>query len=106
MQTAVILAGGKGTRLATVRKDIPKAMMPLLDKPLLQYQIELLAEHGFTNVWLIVGHLHEQIQEYFGDGSRFGIDIQYFIEEMPLGTVGGVKAVSYTHLTLPTTERV
>ena len=100
MQTAVILAGGKGTRLATVRKDIPKPMMPLLDKPLLQYQIELLAEHGFTNVWLIVGHLHEQIQEYFGNGSRFGIDIQYFIEEMPLGTVGGVKALE-THLTEP-----
>ncbi len=100
MQTAVILAGGKGTRLASVRKDIPKPMMPVLDKPLLQYQIELLAEHGFTKVWLIVGHLHEQIQEYFGNGSSFGIDIQYYIEEMPLGTVGGVKALE-AHLTEP-----
>jgi len=93
MRTAVILAGGKGTRLAEVRKDIPKPMMPVLGKPLLQYQIELLKKHGFESVWLIVGHLHEQIQEHFKDGSEYGLSIKYFIEEQPLGTVGGIKAL-------------
>jgi len=93
MRTAVILAGGKGTRLAEVRKDIPKPMMPVLGKPLLQYQIELLKKHGFEQVWLIVGHLHEQIEDYFKDGQDFGISIQYYVEEQPLGTVGGIKSL-------------
>ena len=52
MKTAVILAGGKGTRLAEIRSDVPKPMMPVLDKPLLAYQIELLKAHGFTKVWV------------------------------------------------------
>jgi mannose-1-phosphate guanylyltransferase/phosphomannomutase len=93
MQTAVILAGGKGTRLSKIRMDIPKPMMPVLDKPILQYQIELLVEHGFKKVWLVVGHLHEQIQEYFQDGAQFGISIKYYVEDTPLGTVGGLKAI-------------
>ena len=93
MTTAVILAGGKGTRLSTVRADIPKPMMPVLGKPLLEYQIELLAAHGFKQVWLIVGHLHEYIQEHFGHGENHGIRIDYYIEPKPLGTVGGVKAL-------------
>ncbi len=93
MNTAVILAGGKGTRLSKLRNDIPKPMMPVLDKPLLEYQIELLKKHGFTTVWLIVNHLYEHIENYFGDGADFGIDIKYYIEPQPLGTVGGVKAL-------------
>ncbi len=93
INTAVILAGGKGTRLAGVRNDLPKPMMPVLGKPLLQYQIELLVRYGFEKVWLVVGHLHEHIVDYFKDGSDFGIEIDYFIEEVPLGTTGGVKAL-------------
>jgi D,D-heptose 1,7-bisphosphate phosphatase len=93
MQVAVILAGGKGTRLASVRGDIPKPMMPVLDKPILEYQINLLAKHGFKKVWLIVNHMHEQISSYFGDGSPWGLSIKYYIEPKPLGTVGGVKAL-------------
>ena len=54
MKVALILAGGKGTRLAQVRDDIPKPMMPVLGKPILEYQINLLKDHGFTDVWLIV----------------------------------------------------
>lgn len=100
MKTAVILAGGKGTRLATVRKDIPKPMMPVLGKPLLQYQIEMLAAHGITTVWVLVNHLKDSIFEHFGDGSAFGVNIQYYVEETPLGTVGGVKAIE-AHLTAP-----
>lgn len=93
MNLAVILAGGKGTRLAGVRTDIPKPMMPILGKPLLQYQVELLKEHGITKIWMIVGHLHEQIVTHFGNGQQFGVDIQYFIEDRPLGTTGGIKAL-------------
>ena len=93
MKTAVILAGGKGTRLAEVRADVPKPMMPVLGKPLLAYQIDLLKAHGFTTVWLIVNHMYEHIESYFSDGKDFGVDIKYYVEEKPLGTVGGVKAI-------------
>ncbi len=93
MNTAVILAGGKGTRLSKLRSDIPKPMMPVLDKPLLEYQILLLKKHGFSTVWLIVNHLYKQIEDYFKDGAEFGIEIKYYIEPKPLGTVGGVKAL-------------
>ncbi|MBL6682273.1 MAG: D-glycero-beta-D-manno-heptose 1,7-bisphosphate 7-phosphatase [Cryomorphaceae bacterium] len=93
MKTAVILAGGKGTRLAEVRADVPKPMMPVLGKPLLAYQIDLLKAHGFTTVWLIVNHMYEHIESYFSDGKDFGVDIKYYVEEKALGTVGGVKAI-------------
>ena len=100
MKTAVILAGGKGTRLAEIRSDVPKPMMPVLDKPLLAYQIDLLKEHGITKVWLIVNHLYEHIEDYFANGENFGIEINYYIEEQPLGTVCGVKAIAQ-HLNDP-----
>ena len=100
MKTAVILAGGKGTRLAEIRSDVPKPMMPVLGKPLLAYQIDLLKAHGFTKVWLIVNHLYEHIEAYFANGENFGIEINYYIEQQPLGTVGGVKAIEQ-HLQEP-----
>lgn len=87
----VILAGGKGTRLGELTKDIPKPMVPLLGKPLLQYQIELLAKYGFKEVILIVNHLSQPIKNHFGDGADFGIKISYYQEAKPLGTVGGIK---------------
>ena len=93
MKTAIILAGGKGTRLSKLRNDIPKPMMPILGKPILQYQVELLKRHGFEKVWFIVNHLYEQIESHFGHGEDLGIDIQYYVEPTPLGTVGGVKAL-------------
>ena len=92
----VILAGGKGTRLGELTKDIPKPMVPLLGKPLLQYQIELLVRYGFKEVVLIVNHLSQPIKDHFGNGSDFGIDITYFQEEKPLGTVGGIKELEET----------
>lgn len=100
MKVALILAGGKGTRLAEVRNDIPKPMMPVLGKPILDYQITMLAEHGFTDVWLIVNHLYHHIQDYFGDGEAHNIRIHYYVEPKPLGTVGGVKALE-EHLKEP-----
>ena len=86
---AVIMAGGKGTRLAALTKDeIPKPMVPVAGKPLLLWQMERLKENGITDLIMVIGHLGEKIQEYFGDGSKFGVRIEYFVEEAPLGTAG------------------
>lgn len=86
---AVIMAGGKGTRLAALTKDeIPKPMVPVAGKPLLLWQVERLKENGITDLIMVIGHLGEKIQEYFGDGSSFGVHIEYFVEETPLGTAG------------------
>lgn len=86
---AVIMAGGKGTRLAELTKDeIPKPMVPVAGKPLLQWQVERLKENGITDILMVVGHLGEKIEEYFGDGSGFGVSIRYFFEKEPLGTAG------------------
>lgn len=90
---AVIMAGGKGTRLASVTKDIPKPMVPICGKPLLEYQIENLKENGVKNIILIIGHLGNVIQEYFGDGSSFGVDISYYYEDTPLGTAGSLSRI-------------
>jgi D,D-heptose 1,7-bisphosphate phosphatase len=90
---AVILAGGKGTRLGTLTKDIPKPMIEVAGKPILLHQIELCKRYGITKIQLIVNHLYESIQDYFGDGSKFGVEINYFIEPTALGTVGGIKAI-------------
>lgn len=86
---AVIMAGGKGTRLAALTKDeIPKPMVPVAGKPLLLWQVERLKENGITDIIMVIGHLGDKIQGYFGDGRRFGVQIQYFAEETPLGTAG------------------
>ena len=86
---AVIMAGGKGTRLAALTKDeIPKPMVSVAGKPLLLWQVERLKENGITDIIMVIGHLGEKIQEYFGDGSKFGVQIEYFVEEIPLGTAG------------------
>lgn len=87
---AVIMAGGKGTRLQSVAKDIPKPMIKILGKPLLEYQIDSLRESGIDNIILIIGYLGNIIQEYFADGKKFGVNIQYIIEEKPLGTAGAL----------------
>lgn len=86
---AVIMAGGKGTRLAALTKDeIPKPMVPVLDKPLLEWQIEQLKDNGITDVIMIIGYLGDKIKEYFGDGSKYGIIVRYIEEKEPLGTAG------------------
>lgn len=85
---AVIMAGGKGTRLASVTGDMPKPMVPVNGKPLLEYQIENLKENGIGDIILSVGYLGEKIREYFGDGRRHGVRITYYREEKPLGTAG------------------
>ena len=78
---AVILAGGKGTRLMPLTKDRPKPMVEIHGKPFLEYLIDLLKESGITRVLILTGHMAEKISDYFGDGSRFGIEISYHYSE-------------------------
>ena len=84
------MAGGKGTRIASVRSDVPKPMINICGKPILEHQIENLKACGLRDIILVVGYLGEQIQEYFGDGSKFGVKIEYFVEDHPLGTAGAL----------------
>lgn len=86
---AVIMAGGKGTRLESLTKgEIPKPMIPIKEKPLLLWQIEELKRYGIVDITMIIGHLGEKISEYFGNGEKFGVKIDYIFEDKPLGTAG------------------
>lgn len=86
----IIMAGGMGTRIQSVRADVPKPMIEICGKPILQYQIENLKACGLTDITIGVGHLGHVIKEYFGDGSKFGVNINYFTEDRPLGTAGAL----------------
>lgn len=86
---AVIMAGGKGTRLTQITNDeIPKSMVRLNNKPILAYQIEILKNNGITDITIIGGYLFHVIKEYVGDGSKWNVNITYIEEERPLGTAG------------------
>ena len=87
---AIIMAGGKGTRIATIKSDVPKPMIPIAGKPILEWQIENLKACGLADITLVIGYLGHVIQDYFGDGSKFGVNIDYFVEENPLGTAGAL----------------
>lgn len=86
----VIMAGGKGTRIAEVNSQVPKPMIPINGKPILEYQIETLARQGYTDMILVIGHMGQVISDYFGTGADKGVQIQYVVEEQPLGTAGAL----------------
>lgn len=86
----VIMAGGKGTRIASIKSDVPKPMIPIAGKPILEWQIENLKACGLIDITLVIGFLGHVIQDYFGDGSKFGVNITYFVEDAPLGTAGAL----------------
>jgi NDP-sugar pyrophosphorylase family protein len=88
---AVILAAGKGERLGNVTSQLPKPMIVFRGKPILQHNIELCHKFGVYDLYINTHHKPEVIREYFGDGSKFGVKIQYSFEENLLGTSGGVK---------------
>ena len=81
---AIILAGGFGTRLKPLTDELPKPMVPILNKPILQYSIELLKKHNITNIGCTLKFLPQYIMNYFNDGSEFGVNISYFEENEPL----------------------
>lgn len=94
----VIMAGGKGTRIASVNSEVPKPMLPIMGKPILEYQIDALRRQGYIDIVFVIGHLGHIIRDYFGDGSGtsphnglpFGVHISYVEEKEPLGTAGAL----------------
>lgn len=87
---AVIMAGGKGTRISSLRSDIPKPMIEVCGKPVLERQIECLKENGIVDIILVIGHLGAVIRDYCGDGAQWGVHIRYIEETEPLGTAGAL----------------
>ena len=90
----VILAGGEGARLRPLTSNTPKPMMPIANKPMLEHIVNLLAHHGFDDIVVTVAFLANQIRDYFGDGSDFGVTMRYATEDSPLGTAGSVRNAS------------
>ena len=91
IDTAIILAGGLGTRLRPLTNDTPKPLLPIKGKPIVEHTIKQLKKHGIKKVILSVGYRADKIQEYFGNGDKLGVEISYAIEKEPLGTGGAVK---------------
>ncbi len=100
---AMILAAGKGTRVRPLTYDLPKPMIPILGKPVMAYLVEYLARYGVREIMVNVSHLHEKIEDYFGEGQRFGVEIGYSFEggldaqgnvvPDPRGSAGGIKLI-------------
>lgn len=86
------MAGGQGTRLRPLTCNIPKPMMPIMGKPVMQYTIELLVQNHITDIGITLQYLPDDVMNFFGNGKEFGVDLRYFIEETPLGTAGSVKS--------------
>lgn len=91
LNRAVILAGGKGERLRPYTEDRPKAMIPVLGNPLLSFQLRLLSSYGFNRITICCGYLHEVMRDYFGDGTKYGVKIEYLVEDEPLGRGGALR---------------
>ena len=86
----VIMAGGRGTRIASIASDIPKPMIPIDGVPVLEREIISLKEQGFMDIILTVSHMADYIMHYFGNGRKFGVHIDYFVEKTPLGNAGAL----------------
>ena len=102
MAKGMILAAGQGTRVRPLTKDLPKPMVPILGKPVMEYLIEHLARHGINQIMVNVAYHHQRIEQYFGDGSRWGVEIGYSYEGVrehgdilpkPMGSAGGMRKI-------------
>lgn len=91
---AIIMAGGEGSRLRPLTCNRPKPMVPVVNRPIMAYCIDLLRDHGIKEIGVTLRYLPEAIQEYFGSGRDYGVHLRYFIEDSPLGTAGSVKNAS------------
>lgn len=94
---AVIMAGGKGTRIASLRADVPKPMIDVCGKPVLEHQLECLKRNGITQMVFVIGHMGDVIQRYFESGERWGVKIHYIREATPLGTAGALFYLKELH---------
>ncbi len=88
---AVIMAGGQGTRLRPLTSDQPKPMIRIVNVPCMEHIVRLLERHGFTDIVVTLQFMPEEIQDYFGDGSDWGMNVRYSVEDAPAGTAGSVK---------------
>ena len=86
----VLMAGGRGTRISELFPDIPKPLIPIESIPVLEREIVSLRNQGFTDIILTIGYMAEKIQEYFGNGEKWGVKIEYFVEDKPLGNAGAL----------------
>ncbi|RJP71177.1 MAG: NDP-sugar synthase [Comamonadaceae bacterium] len=102
MAKGMILAAGQGTRVRPLTKDLPKPMVPILGKPVMEYLIEHMARHGITEIMVNVAYHHQRIEQYFGDGRRWGVEIGYSYEGVrehgdilprPMGSAGGLRRI-------------
>ena len=91
--TAVVLAGGEGTRLRPLTNDLPKPVLPIANRPFFEYMLDHLRESGVTRVIMALGYRAEPLIEAFGDGRAYGLRIDYEVESEPLGTAGAVRAL-------------
>ena len=91
MVQAIIMAGGEGSRLRPLTCDRPKPMVPMLNRPVMEFTVDLLKKHGISDIGVTLQYMPQEIINHFGEGSRQGVNMQYFIEEEPLGTAGSVK---------------
>jgi mannose-1-phosphate guanylyltransferase/phosphomannomutase len=88
---AVVMAGGEGSRLRPLTSRRPKPLAPVANKPVMEHIVDLLRRHGVTEIVATLHYLADEIESYFGDGSAFGVSMQYVVEDTPLGTAGAVK---------------
>ncbi len=100
INTAIILAGGKGTRLRPLTDETPKPLLPIQGKPIVEHIILNMKKYGVTNIILAIGYKADQIQNYFQDGSKWGVNITYEVEKEFLGTGGAIKQAA-KNLTTP-----
>lgn len=91
---AIILAGGLGTRLRPLTENTPKPLLPIKGKPIIEHALLNFKKHGITDVVLSIGYRADLIKEYFGDGSKWGMNISYCVENEPLGTGGAIREAS------------
>ena len=91
---AIILAAGFGTRMKEYTKDLPKPMLPLAGKPMIEYTIRQMAAHGITDIAMNLHYHANKISDYFSDGKKLGVNITYIHEDTPSGTAGGVKKLA------------
>lgn len=91
---AIMMAGGKGQRLLPLTQNTPKPLLKVGDKPIIEYNVDRLSEHGVSNIYMSINYLGDQLVDYFGNGAGKNLNIQYIREDQPLGTIGSVKMVA------------
>lgn len=84
------MAGGRGSRISSIDSNVPKPMLRICGKPILEWEIENLKKYSLTDITIVIGHLGDIIKDYFGDGTKFGVNIDYYTEEEPMGTAGAL----------------